>query len=522
MKKALTAFLLLLTVCVAHAQKKVFQEVGEDIQSQVKAIYQDNSLVGYVVFTQLEKASADSFNYKITIMDENLNDIGSIKFREIKLDLQSVAFEQDVLCLGYLKSNFVNKEFKNNKEYHKAFHTAQSYIYTQFLSLDGKILASNTVKADVKPGFDPPYGGKPVGQGHLKHEIIIKNIAQKGFACLYGEENTSNLLIYNPAGKQIWQKPIPDDVQAFYMLTSHTDVYILEKKKDKMTEGGYELIGFNTADNSLLPRYTLQDKDGDPLKIIAFENDPATGRPYLAGQIINPHHGNSFANINQLSRGTYAGLFCIDINGHKKNEIHETFFNWANGSHLATVSKKGHFTQDGTFCRFEEAFKDYDGNIYFSGSAAVHKMKWVSLGLIAATAPFILPPFIIDYATGVQKGRLQDGMLVRLTPKGALSLENSIPLKATRYIRGAAYLSFFDYRNYHHLNNTDTKTNYLIVDDAMHNIIIYNVNQKKIARTIPHKDGNIHTTIFPAKEGHFIVSEYNKKDGSTSLSIEAL
>ena len=109
MKKILTAFLLLCSVCAAQAQTKVFKEVNEDIQSQVKPIYQDNSLVGYVVFTQLEKASADSFNYKITLMDENLNDIGVVNFKEIKLFLYGVTFEQDVLCLAYFKSNFYFK-----------------------------------------------------------------------------------------------------------------------------------------------------------------------------------------------------------------------------------------------------------------------------------------------------------------------------------------------------------------------------------------------------------------------------
>src|ERR1700682_4275295 len=105
MKKTLlrTCFLLsiLAAFIQADAQSKVFKEVGEDISSQVKPIWQDGTMVGYVVFTQLEKASADSFNYKVTIMDENLNDIGAVNFREQKLNLQAVSFESDVLCLAY-------------------------------------------------------------------------------------------------------------------------------------------------------------------------------------------------------------------------------------------------------------------------------------------------------------------------------------------------------------------------------------------------------------------------------------
>jgi hypothetical protein len=36
------------------------------------------ALVGYLAFTRLEQADADSFNYRITIIDENLHDIGAV------------------------------------------------------------------------------------------------------------------------------------------------------------------------------------------------------------------------------------------------------------------------------------------------------------------------------------------------------------------------------------------------------------------------------------------------------------
>jgi len=41
-------------------------------------------------------------------------------------------------------------------------------------------------------------------------------------------------------------------------------------------------------------------------------------------------------------------------------------------------------------------------------------------------------------------------------------------------------------------------------------------------RTIPHMDGNVRTSILPAKEGHIMVSEYNYKEKYTRVSIESL
>jgi len=61
----------------------------------------------------------------------------------------------------------------------------------------------------------------------------------------------------------------------------------------------------------------------------------------------------------------------------------------------------------------------------------------------------------------------------------------------------------------------------MILDDKK-STIIYNVTQQKTLRTIPHKDGNITTYVYPAKEGHVMISEYNKKEKYTRLSIEAL
>src|SRR5689334_12171117 len=111
MKQSLIIFLLFFSLYTVQAQTKAqtkaLREVAKDISSDVEEIRQDGSLVGYVVFTQLEKISADSFNYKLTVMDENMDDMGTIHFRDQKLYLKKVSFNDNMLCIGYLKSNFI-------------------------------------------------------------------------------------------------------------------------------------------------------------------------------------------------------------------------------------------------------------------------------------------------------------------------------------------------------------------------------------------------------------------------------
>ncbi len=183
MKKLLV--LLLFTELVTHytqAQTKVFKEVSEGISSQVKTIRQDNALVGYLVFTRLEKANVDSFNYRITIMDENLNNIGKVEFKEIGLTLENVSFDQDVLCLGYLKSNFLAQEYKSKTKYRKAIPNAKNSVLMQFISLSGKIIKANSIPVNINMDkrFNQAFGSV-YSNANLKYPVLVKNISQQRF-----------------------------------------------------------------------------------------------------------------------------------------------------------------------------------------------------------------------------------------------------------------------------------------------------------------------------------------------------
>jgi len=198
--------ILLLTTTAAQAQTKVFKAVTDDMAQDFEPIMQDGNLVGYLVFTQLERASADSFNYRIEIMDENLNDIGSVKFREEKLNLKAVSFDQDVLFLAYVKTNFVGKEFKNEKEFRNFKSSCKASLLSQFLGLNGKILSSISTPMNIEPDFAyaPTSNRKVIGNGRLKHNIQLRNITGKGFACFYGDDSKNDLLVFSAAGKLLW------------------------------------------------------------------------------------------------------------------------------------------------------------------------------------------------------------------------------------------------------------------------------------------------------------------------------
>ena len=535
MKK--TILLMVLSVFVARytaeAQTKVFKEVGEGMSSQLKIIKQDNALVGYLMFTRLEKANVDSFNYRITIMDENLNNIGKVEFKDIGLRLEDVSFDQDVLCLGYLKSNFLGEEFSSRSNYRKALSAAKNFVMLQFISLDGKIIRSNSIKAsiNVDNGRNQAFG-KTYAGGGLKHSISVKNIPQKGFACFYGDDNNNNLIAFNPKGQQLWKKKVNSSASSFYMLTSGSDIYMLNKSNHSLgtvavyggyalveNEGNYEITGYNCNDTTAETHYTLKDDKGNQLKVLKFDNDPVTGKPYLAGYIIDPKKEGEYATGRQLSKGPYLGIFTINLNGKLQN-AQKLFSYWSDGS-TQGISNRGLFTAADSYAMFTEAFRDFNGNTYFTGPQVIRRTRWGCIASSVITAPLLIPPIWILSAGGTSKCKITDAMLLKQNSKGIVEVDNSIPTDHGSYHKAMVAVTSYNGKSFYTVTNSDSKTNYLIVDDT-ENTYVYNVNKKTVVRTIAHKDGNVKTYVFPAKEGHIMVSEYNKKERSTRVSIETL
>jgi len=542
MKKTLfMAFALLLAfVYKTDAQSKVFKEVSEEISSTTEPITQDGALVGYLVFTQLEKASEDSFNYKITIMDENLNDIGTVDFKEIGLNLQAVSFEQDVLCLAYLKSSIMGKTFSGKKaglkEYQNAADNNKAYIFTQFISLDGKIIKQNNTPAAVTVkeeggGYTTGAFGSwktqnRYGSVQLSKSIELKNIAQQGFACFYGDNNGRKLIVFNSKGDQQWEKKTDGD--CFSLLATTDYVYLLAAKNTTyyssnfiFSRGVYSLYGYGVKDSSSYPVYHLEDKEGNGLNIFSFNTDPITLKPYLAGYIIDPKKGKKFFTAMQRSRGSYAGLFTVNINSPKKSDIKETYSYWNDGGLNPDITKKGYFSEYKSYANFASSIRDFNGNTYFIGSQYHLRPKWGSIGFSALLVESVIAPALIIGIGGTSKFKITDALVVKQDAKGVLTAQSSVPCDHTSFQMAKMPIEMKDNKSFYSVTNSDTKTNYLIVDDTK-NTVIYNVSQNKVVKTIPHKEGKVTTNIAPAKEGHIMIIEYNKKEKYTRLSIEAL
>ena len=493
MKKVVFSIITLLFACSLQAQTKVFKEVGEDISTQIKPITQDNALVGYLAFTRLEKADADSFNYRVTIMDENLNDIGTVNFRQENLELQAVSFEQNVLCLGYVQSPLAGGEsVRTMKDYRKAQESATaSHILVQFINLDGKVVNTYYKEVNLKTAA---LTRKVIG--YLRNGMQIRNIPNSGFCLFYGDETKQSLLVFDVKGALAHEQLVEGVADRYYVRTTASDIYLLMKDNGRAPEGGYKLYLYSAKDLSVENNFDLRDGNDNWLKVLSFDNDPVTGDAFIAGCIINPKRERQFITANDYSYRPYLGLFTLDL-GNPQKDMHANCSYWSNED-IPGISADGLFVARSFYVKYATAFRDYKGNTIFAGTALFGE------GFV-----------------GSAKYKLADGVFVRQEASGNIALDNQIPCDETKYFGPTGIVYELDKKDYYKVVNPATKSNYMIIDDQA-NIYIYNVNAKKVMRTIPHKDGNVKINVYPAKEGYMMVAEYNKKEKYTRFSIEAL
>ncbi len=59
-------------------------------------------------------------------------------------------------------------------------------------------------------------------------------------------------------------------------------------------------------------------------------------------RIIDKSRGNHITMVKDYTKGPYDGIYTMDVNGHDKKDIKQTFVYWKDGSQKPTVSTKGY------------------------------------------------------------------------------------------------------------------------------------------------------------------------------------
>jgi hypothetical protein len=516
MKKLM--MLSLMAACfstLTQAQTRVFQQVAEDISTDMETITQDGAVVGYVAFTKLEKINEDSFNYKLSIIDENLNDIGEISLKDRNMTLVGVAFEQDVLCVSFYKTpfdgtNFVKRNSADAKE-------GDTYFSNQFLTLEGKVIKTQEIKVESEIYSEVVTMRKVSVTSGVKNKGRVMNIPGKGFAFFYGDKNVTSLRAYDIQGNELWKKKVDD--YGYNLLVPTKDViYILSRTfSTKNWLGGYELNRFSVKDGAKAPKYLLEDEDGAPFMLLSFELNQQTGKPFIAGNIIRKSKKKWDIDPKKIKRGLLKGVFSITLNGMDKKDVVVNTSYWSDNSLAPDISSKGYLKEKKAYLQMATATQDSLGNVFFAGSGIQRRLKYGALAFSVIYLPTIIVPPIILGATGTHTFRYNDGAILKQTPKGSLSNYEVLPRTKSKY----GLRKYVTPNEYKSLYDPASRSNVIIYSDnaGQH---IYNISKRKETRLIPTSIGGSTRRVFGAKEGHIMIVENNSKEKYTKLSIEPI
>lgn len=522
MKRILLMFVAISAATAMYAQSKVFKEVSDDISTVSKTIFSGRAVIGYVVFSQLEKASQDSFNYKLTIMDENLNDIGVVNFREIGLSLEGISFESDVLCLGYLKSTELGKDYTKAKQVKRL--VSKDFVMTQYINLDGKILNTQSIPVSTSGSFDRTGTATRWNTGftyntRLKEGLQLEALTGKGFLLFYGDDKSSNVVCYGLEGKQLWSTKLPD-AKGYYLNTAGDNIYVLMKSKDD-TYGDFSFASIDANTGAIGKIKQLKDNKGNQLGVYTFEPDPATGKLYIAGSIINNKRNNTNLYVNGLSKANNKGVFTIDIDPAAPNGMKEKYVYWSDGSLAPNINKIGYTKSDKRYNVLGTAYRDYKGDTYFLSDALGKHARIGGIISSVILAPTLVVP-IMQAVMGFNRYDLNNTNIFKLTPGGVFTQDNVIAMKKTgKAVAGAGVSYLTDHRGNYYLTNDESKKTYIVAMDDQ-STQIYDTEKHKVIRTIPFSKDGSRILIAPAKEGHIMVIEKNRKQKYTRLSIERL
>ena len=249
MKSTLTLLALLFSLAV-FAQSKVFQNVVEvELQSTIE-ITNNKQIVGYAFFYKIDKMKKTSL-YRLSILDENLKEIGSNEFEGAKdLFLKKAAYESNKLLL-----NFYDISKKDGYE-----------KFIKIFDLKGKELGN--IPYDPEHKKTGMFGSTLAAQMDAYYEGT-ENIEGKGFVSLYqskAKTGGADIQMIDLSGKIKWEQNITaekGDRTDLYLLSTTPNAIILfqmDKSGIMNRDASIFLVGLSTETGKQLYKKSLDIK----------------------------------------------------------------------------------------------------------------------------------------------------------------------------------------------------------------------------------------------------------------------
>lgn len=520
-----------------NAQKKVFTEVGNEISTTTRSIVQDGNVIGYLLFTQLERVSSDSFSYVIKVLDENLNDIGKVEFNDQNLKLQSVTYQNDLIHMAFFKTNL--KYEKKSKDLKEIVNNEKSFIQIKSINLEGKIIYNYQKPLNIKESVKN-ISIYNFNLALLKSPIQLSANGNNGLIASYKDDDNYEILSLNSKLELVWNKKLNYDGLYNYVLLTAKNCNIISEKVDFNVKQTFLTVFELETGKEILKKQNVVDKKTNLyLNILGIEKDPKSGDLVIMGKTYVEGRNKFKHTVNEVKRGALTAFGTIiynDNNPKEKKEIFTYLRSENGGSTAETLDEKGRLAALGDYPFINTAYRDFNGNTLFVGNGVRYTLKYGAIasslflfGAGNATSAglnfgsLVLPGLIS--LGGYSKCKFTDGIIIKQDTKNKLSLQSNTKLHETGYMNTRILIAGSQSgeitRQFIPFKNQTSKTNYVIYDDNK-NYTILNVTTNKVLKVIPQKENKTEIEIVPAKEGHIMIIENNKKAKTITLSIESL
>lgn len=242
--------LALLFSCSVFAQSKVFENVIDIELKGTVEITNNKQIVGYAFFYKIDKLKKASL-YRLSILDENLKEIGSNEFEGAKdLVLKKAAYESNQILLSFF-------DISKKDGYDK---------FVKIFDLKGKELSNIAYEPESqRTGL---FGSSMAAQLESIYEGT-ENIEGKGFVTLYQSKAKTggiDIQMIGLGGKLKWQKNITaekGDRTEIYLLGTTTNAILLfemDRSGIMSRDATIFLVGLSTETGKQLYRKPMDIK----------------------------------------------------------------------------------------------------------------------------------------------------------------------------------------------------------------------------------------------------------------------
>ncbi|SHN28774.1 DUF6770 family protein [Mucilaginibacter sp. OK098] len=176
---------------------KAFNEVKNVTVRNIGAITKNNVVKGYFSFYEFDKADKKNVIYKLNLLDENLNDLGTKEITGPK--------DWELVGSGYDGNNFCFKFYDDKNR------TFELKVYDQ----EAKEVASNILKINYKPNSNSKY--------HIYRQMVnpdINIVNNNGFVdYTFNDPNDAFIVSYaNGNSQKTWQQTYQPEGKSKFMI----------------------------------------------------------------------------------------------------------------------------------------------------------------------------------------------------------------------------------------------------------------------------------------------------------------